>query len=58
MVMEDTCRCISINCPRYEECARGNGYEHSAGIYTASNLIEECNQNNNYKSFIQGEKYD
>ena len=56
--MEDTCRCTSINCPRYEECARGNGYEHSARIYTASNLIEECNQNNNYKLFIQGEKYD
>lgn len=55
--MEDVCRCASIECPRYEECARGED-NHSTGIYTISNLAEECNQNNNYKMFIGVNKND
>ena len=56
MMLEDICVCRSIECPRYDECARGDGYERPEGVYTVSNLAEVCNQNNNYNMFIQGEK--
>ena len=50
--MEDMCVCMSIKCPRYEECLRGDGYKRPEGIYTVSDLAPVCNQNNNYKEFI------
>lgn len=53
MIMDDICLCGSINCPRYDECARGDGYKHpTTEIFTVSNFAEICNQNNNYKEFI------
>ena len=55
--MEDMCVCMSIKCPRYNKCMRGDGYKREDGIYTVSNLAEVCNQNNNYEMYI-GEKYD
>ena len=58
MVMEDMCVCMSIECPRYVECMRGDGYKRKDGIYTVSDLKQECNQNNNYKLFIGAEKND
>ena len=54
--MDDMCVCRSIECPKYDECMRGDGYKRPEGIYTVSMLATECNQNNNYKLFIQGEK--
>ena len=57
MVMDDICVCMSIKCPRYDKCMRGDGYKRKDGIYTVSNLAEVCNQNNNYEMYI-GEKYD
>ena len=33
MVMEDMCVCMSIKCPRYGECMRGDGYKRKDGIY-------------------------
>lgn len=57
-IMDDMCVCRSIECSRYDECTRGDGYKRPAGIYTVANLAEECNQNNNYKLFIQGVKND
>jgi len=50
--MEDMCVCMSIKCPRYSECLRGDGYKRPEGIYTVSDLAPVCNQNNNYKEFI------
>lgn len=46
------CVCMSIKCPRYSECLRGDGYKRPEGIYTVSDLAPVCNQNNNYKEFI------
>lgn len=56
MVMNDICRCASIKCPRYNECLRGDGYNHPKGIYTISEFSSVCNQNNNYKEFISTDK--
>lgn len=50
--MDDICVCMSIKCPRYKECLRGDGYKRPEGIYTVSDLAPVCNQNNNYKEFI------
>ena len=58
MVMDDICVCMSIKCPRYDKCMRGDGYKRKDGIYTVSDLQQECNQNNNYKLFIGAEEND
>ena len=55
-IMEDMCVCMSIKCPRYDRCIRGDGYKRPESIYTIANLAEECNQNNNYKMFIGAKK--
>ena len=55
MFENDICLCASKECPRYEECLRGDGIERK-GIYTISLLREICNQNNNYEMFIKLEK--
>ena len=52
---DDICLCASKECPRYDECLRGNGTKRK-GIYTISMLREVCNQNNNYEYFIKMEK--
>ena len=59
MVMDDICLCGSIECPRYDKCARGDGYKHPENkIYTMSLLAPVCNQNNNYQEFIEVKKND
>ena len=55
---DDICRCATENCPKYNQCRRGNGFHHDAGIYTVSFLGEVCNEENNYEYFIKGIKYD
>ena len=55
MFDDDICLCASKECPRYDECLRGNGTKKE-GIYTISMLREVCNQNNNYEYFIKAEK--
>ena len=55
-MLDDICLCMSIDCPKYEECMRGDNYKRADGIYTVSNLKEVCNQNNNYELFIKMEK--
>ena len=52
---DDICLCASKECPRYNECYRGDGKKRE-GIYTISLLREICNQNNNYEYFIKTEK--
>lgn len=52
MFEDDICLCGSKECPRYDECLRGNGTKKK-GIYTISLLRECCNQNNNYTMFIK-----
>ena len=55
MFENDICLCASKECPRYDECIRGE-LTKKKGIYTISFLREICNQNNNYEMFIKGEK--
>ena len=50
----DICLCASKECPRYDECVRGND-KKKEGVYTISFLRECCNQNNNYIMFIKSE---
>lgn len=49
----DICLCASTECPRYENCVRGE-LTKKQGIYTISYLAECCNENNNYEMFIGG----
>ena len=53
--MYDICRCASSECPKYENCWRGNGQKKN-GIYTISYLAEICNNDNNYEMFIGDKK--
>ena len=55
--MEDMCVCRSIECPKYKECMRGDGFKRPEGIYTVSALAEICNKENNYEMYI-GDKND
>lgn len=56
MFEDDICLCASIECPRYNDCMRGDNYKRVDGVYTVSFLKEVCNQNNNYAMFIKLEK--
>ena len=56
MFEDDICLCGAMKCLRRNECLRGDGRKRKKGIYTISDFSQECNQNNNYKMFIKGEK--
>ena len=56
MFEDDICLCASMKCLRRNECLRGDGRKKKKGIYTISDFTQECNQNNNYKMFVRGEK--
>lgn len=53
---EDICRCASESCEKYNECFRGKGHIWKLGIYTVSLLEEVCNEKNDFKLFVKGDK--
>ena len=52
----DICRCMTVDCPKYEKCYRGNGHDYRPGIYSYSLLGEVCNEKSGYSNFIEGDK--
>ena len=54
----DIARCGNEYCPKYKECYRGDGHYYRPGIYTFSLFSNECNEENGYSYFINGDKND
>lgn len=52
----DITRCGNESCPKYKECYRGDGHYYKPGIYTFSLFLNECNEENEYPYFINGDK--
>ena len=52
----DITRCGNEYCPKYKECYRGDGHYYKPGIYTFSLFSNECNEENGYPYFINGDK--
>ena len=52
----DITRCGNEGCPRYKKCYRGDGHYYKPGIYTFSLFSNECNEENGYPYFINGDK--
>lgn len=55
-LLDDICLCTSKECPKYQQCLRGIGYENAKGIYTVAALAQECK--NNYIYFMEDDNND
>lgn len=53
MIDYDICMCATKDCPRYNICYRGGGFNRGAGIYTVSFFGDVCNESNGYPNFFE-----